>query len=259
MAKWLIVTDLDGTLLDHATYSHAAADATLVRLRAAGVPVAFASSKTAAEIAPLRAELGFAHVPAICENGGGLVPPGTDALPDRSRHVRLRAALAALPAPLRAPFRGFSEMDADAVAAATGLPPDAAARARDRAFTEPGLWTGTAAGRAAFVEALKEQGIAAREGGRFLTLGFGQTKAERMHQIADEMGCDRILALGDAPNDVEMLQAADRAAIVANPHRAPLPALDGETTGRILRTDLPGPAGWSRAVERILSEEGVAL
>ncbi|MFP4303611.1 MAG: HAD-IIB family hydrolase [Rhodosalinus sp.] len=259
MAKWLIVTDLDGTLLEHETYSHAPAEATLDRLRAAGVPVAFASSKTAAEIVPLRAELGFAHVPAICENGGGLVPPGRDALPDRSRHARLRAALAALPAALRAPFRGFSDMDVDAVAAATGLPPDAAARARDRAFTEPGLWTGTQADRGAFIEALAAQGVTAREGGRFLTLGFGHTKAERMHQIADEMGCERLLALGDAPNDIEMLEAADRAAIVANPHRAPLPALGGEATGRILRTDLPGPAGWSLAVERILSEEGVAF
>jgi mannosyl-3-phosphoglycerate phosphatase len=259
MAHWMIVTDLDGTLLDHASYSHAAADATLARLRAAGIPVALASSKTAAEIAPLRAELGFAHVPAICENGGGLVPPGEAALPDGGDHARLQAALAALPAPLRAPFRGFSDMSAAEIAEATGLPPEAATRARARAFTEPGLWAGTEQQRAAFTEALAARGVTAREGGRFLTLGFGHTKAERMHQIAREMGCDRILALGDAPNDVEMLETADRAAIVANPHRAPLPALAGEAEGRILRTDLPGPAGWSQAVERILSEEGVAL
>jgi mannosyl-3-phosphoglycerate phosphatase len=252
MPDWLIVTDLDGTLMDHATYSHAAADATLARLRAARIPVALASSKTAAEIVPLRAALGFAHVPAICENGGGIVPPGAAARPDATAHARLRAALDRLPRELRAGFRGFSDMTLDELAEATGLAPGEAALARARAFTEPGLWTGTEEARAAFVE-----GIAAREGGRFLTLGFGHTKAERMHEIAESLGRDRILALGDAPNDVEMLEAADRAAIVANPHRAPLPRLAGEAEGRILRTDLPGPAGWSWAVERILSAEGV--
>jgi mannosyl-3-phosphoglycerate phosphatase len=78
-----------------------------------------------------------------------------------------------------------------------------------------------------------------------------------MHEIAESLGRDRILALGDAPNDVEMLEAADRAAIVANPHRPALPPMPGEAEGRVLRTDLTGPAGWSWAVERILSAEGV--
>ncbi|MCE8458362.1 HAD-IIB family hydrolase, partial [Rhodovulum sulfidophilum] len=59
----LIFTDLDGTLLDHETYSHAEAAPALTALRAAGVPVILASSKTAAEIAPLRAELGLSAHP----------------------------------------------------------------------------------------------------------------------------------------------------------------------------------------------------
>jgi mannosyl-3-phosphoglycerate phosphatase len=145
------------------------------------------------------------------------------------------------------------------VAAITGLPPAEAARARARAFTEPGVWSGDATGRAQFIATLAEQGVTAREGGRFLTLGLGATKAARMREVCAGLGRDRILALGDAPNDTEMLEAADRAAIVANPHRPPLPRLAGETAGRILRTALPGPAGWSWAVDRILSQEGVAF
>ena len=259
MPRWAIVTDLDGTLLDHATYDWAPAAPTLARLRAAGVPVVPASSKTAAELVPLRAALGLSDMPALCENGGGIVPPGAEATPDRADHARLLAALAALPEELRAPFRGFSEMSVAEVAALTGLSAREAARARDRAFTEPGVWSGAKAARAAFARALRAAGVSAREGGRFLTLGFGRTKADRMREVAASLGTTHLLALGDAPNDVEMLEAADRAAIVANPHRAPLPPLEGEAAGRILRTRAPGPEGWSCAVERILCEAGVAL
>ena len=61
------------------------------------------------------------------------------------------------------------------------------------------------------------------------------------------------VALGDAPNDIEMLEAADRAFVVANPHGTPMPVLDGERAGRIARTTKTGPAGWNEAVLSVLS------
>ncbi|MFC6636829.1 HAD hydrolase family protein [Sulfitobacter sediminilitoris] len=61
------------------------------------------------------------------------------------------------------------------------------------------------------------------------------------------------VALGDAPNDVEMLEAAEFGIIVANPHRKPLPLLDGERHGRVVRTTLEGPEGWNKAVLELIS------
>lgn len=148
-------------------------------------------------------------------------------------------------------------MGADEIARLTGLGPDAAARAADRAFSEPGLWTGTGNGRAAFMSTLADRGIAARQGGRFLTLSFGATKADRMAEIAHRYGDPPTVALGDAPNDAEMLEAADRGIVVANPHGAPLPPLAGEAEGRITRTDLPGPAGWNEAMLGVLNGMGL--
>lgn len=52
--RTLVFTDLDGTLLDHETYSFEAARTTLERLEKLSVPVVFNSSKTAAELLPLR-------------------------------------------------------------------------------------------------------------------------------------------------------------------------------------------------------------
>jgi mannosyl-3-phosphoglycerate phosphatase len=249
----IVFTDLDGTLLDHDSYSPAAAEPALAQLRAAGVPVVLATSKTAAEVAPLRERLGFAHVPAIVENGAGLLEPGTEA-PPGDRYKDLRGALDTLPADLRAGFEGFGDWAPEGIADRTGLPPEQAARAAKRKFSEPGLWTGSAADKERFLGALAARGITAREGGRFLTLSFGGTKAERMEEILARYGHPFSVALGDAPNDIEMLERADLGIIVANPHRAPLPPLRGEAEGRIRRTALPGPAGWNDAVLQVMVE-----
>ncbi|MEM9278462.1 MAG: HAD-IIB family hydrolase, partial [Pseudomonadota bacterium] len=67
----IFFTDLDGTLLDHETYSHEPAREALDAIRNNDIPLILASSKTAAEIEPLRNELGFDHCEAIVENGAG--------------------------------------------------------------------------------------------------------------------------------------------------------------------------------------------
>ena len=70
----LVVSDLDGTLLDHTTYAFDAARAALERLRDARVPLVLCTSKTRAEVEPIRAALRNAH-PFIVENGGGVFVP----------------------------------------------------------------------------------------------------------------------------------------------------------------------------------------
>lgn len=250
----IVFTDLDGTLLDHATYSHAPARPALTRLAELGVPVILASSKTAAEIAPLRDALGQSAHAAIVENGAGILPGGADPDADTADYARLRAALAHVPAQLRAQYRGFGDMTAAEVAEITGLDAHAAKRAKTRAYSEPGVWSGPEADLSEFLAALGTQGVSARRGGRFLTLSFGGTKADRMQQIAAHYGAPFSLALGDAPNDVEMLDAADLGVVIANPHSPALPALAGERAGRIRRSTKPGPDGWNAEVLRVLME-----
>lgn len=253
----VVFTDLDGTLLDHEDYSHEAAHPALARLRAAGVPVILASSKTAAEIAPLRAELGLSDHPAIVENGAGLLEPGAEAPGDRGRYDELRAALDRLPASIRAAFQGFGDWDLGMIARRTGLPRVEAELAAQRRHSEPGLWRGSSAQKQAFLGTLAAAGITAREGGRFLTLSFGGTKASRMAEIAARYGSPFTVALGDAPNDVEMLETADLGIVVANPSRPALPPLAGEAEGRIVRIDAPGPKGWNAGMERVIKNRGI--
>ena len=248
----LVFSDLDGTLIDHQTYSAAAASPALKALKSCGAGLVMASSKTRPEIARIRDALGWSDWPAIVENGAGVLPPQDMGQGDTAQYDLLRGHLDTVPQPLRILFRGFGDMTEAEVSEATGLAIDAAALAKSRAFSEPGLWLGTDAQRAAFLDHLAGRGVTAREGGRFLTLSFGQTKADRMAALIEHYRPDHTIALGDAPNDIEMLEAADTGVIVANPHRAPLPLLQGEATGRIQRTALAGPQGWNQAILALL-------
>lgn len=255
----IVFTDLDGTLLDHADYSFDPARPALEKLHEINAALVLASSKTGAEMARLAAALPAPPAALIVENGAGVLWPGAAAQSAAApTHPALRKALAALPETLRRNFHGFSDWGPAGIAAQTGLPAAEAALAAQRQFSEPGLWQGDEAGLAAFLAALAEQGITARQGGRYLTLSFGADKADRLAEVAARLAPKAAtLALGDAPNDAAMLQAAGQGVIIANPHGSPLPPLPGEASGRIRRSTLPGPAGWNHAVLETIDALGL--
>ncbi|WP_323767452.1 HAD-IIB family hydrolase [Marinovum sp.] len=249
----LVFTDLDGTLLDHDSYSYSLARPALQALEAFGAGVVLATSKTAAEVAPLRRELGLTDWPAIVENGAGLLEAGAEADTDDSAYRAIRRALKALPQAVGA-FEGFGDMSDAGVAGITGLSLEQAALARRRAFSEPGRWTGSPGALESFLAAARDTGLHARRGGRFLTFSRGQTKADQMAALITRYAPRVTLALGDAPNDVEMLKTASRGVIIPNPHSRPLPRLPGEAAGRVTRAEKPGPEGWNTAVLALVQD-----
>jgi len=252
----IVVTDLDGTLLDHHDYSYAAAQTALARLQAENIPLILATSKTRAEVAPLHAALGLgdwpANWPAIIENGAGIYDPVDGAAGEGQAYLDIRNALDQLEPRLRVCFRGFGDMSAQEIAAATGLSPQAAQDAKQREYSEPGLWQGEDDAQAAFEDALAAQGVFARYGGRFLTLSTGQTKANAMAEVKAKLGATTVIALGDAPNDVEMIAAANVGVIIKNTHGTPLAPLSERPNQWILRSDALGPSGWNACVHEIL-------
>lgn len=255
--KLIVFSDLDGTLLDHDTYRWDAAQPALDALKARNIPLILASSKTAAEIAPLRDALGFSHCSAIVENGAGLLEAHA-AQPEasRSEYEKIRTALDHMPADLRSLYRGFGDMGVDGIMQTTGLPHDQAMLAAKRAFSEPGLWSGNQEQQDTFEALLAKQDITARSGGRFLTLSFGRTKAGQMKAICKSLFGEApvtMVALGDAPNDTEMLMAADRAFIISNPHAKPIRFPAGSSTKHIDTIAEKSPIGWNHAVLSIVS------
>jgi mannosyl-3-phosphoglycerate phosphatase len=257
IANLIVFSDLDGTLLDHQTYSHAEAGAALDRLRQLNVPLILASSKTAAEIIPLRAELGFAHCEAIVENGSGILE-AQDGTGDREdKYHLIRQALDQLPLRLRIQYQGFGDWNAQEVSERTGLSLTDAENAKTRRFSEPGLWLGNEEDKGDFVVAISESGLTVQQGGRFMTLSFGGNKAERMLEIASRYskGGENpfIVALGDASNDLAMIELADLGVIIPNPAHRGLPRCPGEATGQIIRATSAGPRGWNETIMSLLN------
>lgn len=262
MAPALVFSDLDGTLLDHETYSYEAALPALNALARCAVPLILASSKTAAEIAPLRAEIGFEKCEAVVENGGGLLEPFSRS-PGASRtHARLLSAIDRIPYGLRRKFSGISGWTLEQVSERTGLDVKAAARARQRDFSEPGIWSGNERELAEFLQSAAAQGISAVRGGRFLTLSFGGSKADRLLEISRRYRSPEgrrpiVLALGDAPNDVAMLEAADKGIVIPNPSSPVKIELCEKQARNMACAGSPGPSGWNEAVLRFLAEQGL--
>jgi mannosyl-3-phosphoglycerate phosphatase len=157
----IIFTDLDGTLLDHDTYSWQAARPALDRINAAGIPLVLNSSKTAAEIESLRKELDN-HEPYIVENSAAVVLPATWQGAGEDKVVHFGASREVLLSVLQrlredgASFLGFADMSVEQLVEYTGLAPDMAVRAQQRHGTEPLLWQGSEDELKAFEAALAD-------------------------------------------------------------------------------------------------------
>ena len=139
----IVFTDIDGTLIDHETYSFEAAKPALAALKVMGAHVVLASSKTAAEIQTLRRDMGLENSPAIVENGAGLLAPSGTADEAVAVYKDLLRRLETVPVHLRQQYSSFSQWDNAEVSERTGLPEDGAHLAKQRQYTEPGVWSGS--------------------------------------------------------------------------------------------------------------------
>ncbi len=267
----LIFTDLDGTLLDHMSYSAKPADSLIEKLSdqalADIIPV---TSKTYSELLWLQQNVPLPFTLCATENGSVIHGPA-DYFPingERSADVTLGIAydkileqIATLPAALRSHITGFADMSVEEIADATGLAFDDASRAKDRQATEPFLWSGSdnALGR---LEAIVGQAaLQIQRGGRFYHLTGHATKDQAMNVMVNSIAeqrpdCDLIsIALGDGPNDLSMIEAADFGVIMPNPDGVTI-----ETSKPHVRTaSRPGPRGWVNAVTEIMAELGLNL
>jgi mannosyl-3-phosphoglycerate phosphatase family protein len=261
----VIFSDLDGTLLDHATYAFDSALPSLRRLRDLAIPVVLCTSKTRAETEPIREALENTH-PFIVENGGGVfIPKGyfpfdIDGAEDADGYWLLRlgepyrdlvAALASASRASGVRVWGFASMTAEDVALTTGLSVDASRRARAREFDEPFMILEP--GRAGeLVAAIERQGKRWTQGGRFHHILGQNDKAAAIRRLTSLyrrfLGAVQTVGLGDAPNDADFLTAVDIPIVIPSPQVDRVRSLvpNAQVTTR------EGPAGWNEAISQLL-------
>jgi mannosyl-3-phosphoglycerate phosphatase len=265
----VVFTDLDGTLLDAATYSFDAAAEALAALRGRGIPLVIVSSKTRAEIEPIQRRLGIAD-PFVVENGGavfiqgecfaGLVPRAVGR--DGYRVVELglpygelRRALGELAAASGVTVRGFGDMALEEIADRTGLPAAEAALARRREYDEPFVFEGPPDRREAFLRHVEARGLRCTRGGRFHHLTGRHDKGEACRLLTDgyrraAAGAGLVtIGLGDSLNDRPMLEAVNIPLLVQRPDGSYDPEL---RLPHLRYAQGVGPAGWNQAVLTLL-------
>lgn len=270
MKSYLIFTDLDGTLLDHDTYSWADAQPALDRLKALEIPLIINSSKTCAEILQLREQLDNSH-PFIVENGSAVYFPAgyfgkeesrADQPFERHFFAEKRDKILELLQQLREQsgfrFRGFSDMSADELAAVTGLTREASIQAKQRDCSEPIEWQESDEQLARFKQKIEVQGLRLLRGGRFHHVMGATDKVAGIHWLIRQYeACwpeKRFItvALGDSPNDQGMLDAVDIPVVIEPVKGEPLRLRDSPNA---IYPRMKGARGWQKAIDAILDAD----
>jgi len=268
----IIFTDLDGTLLDHETYSFSGALPAIGLVQEKGIPLVFCSSKTRAEIEYWRERLENLH-PFICENGGGIFIPISYFAEDDMRAVWPRikmvdgyhvlvlgtpyALLRTVLEELRGDgfdVKGFGDMTETEVAETTGLSREEAELAKRREFDEPFIVHGDQGKIEALLDSIREKGLRCSQG-RFYHLMGKNDKGKAVEMLKGlyerKLGYITTIALGDSPVDFPMLEKVDYPILVRNyrgehDQRISLPNL--------IRAEGIGPDGWNRALLSLIRD-----
>lgn len=269
----VIFTDLDGTLLDHLTYSFEKALPALDLIRQHDIPLVFCSSKTKTEIEYYRKKLDNRH-PFISENGGGIFipkkyfdfPPSSASCPIEeeaqynvirlgARYSDLRNALTDLQQE-GFEIKGFGDMTVAELSDMTGLNSDEAVMAQERDFDEPFVYCGPDSDLPRLFESINQKGFTFTKGSFFHILGSSD-KGSAVSILTDlykrKYGNINTIALGDSPNDISMLESVDMPVLVQKQDGTYDPQID---MPRLMKADGIGPDGWNKAIMDILSRIG---
>lgn len=264
----IVFTDLDGTFLDHYTYDWSAAKPALRVLAEQRIPVVINTSKTAPEVIALQKEMSLRE-PFAVENGSALyIPKGyfshdigeASEFSDYTRVIfgakrtEICPQLYALRDSYDFDFKGYTDWSIEAVMEITGLDYESAQDSLARSYSEPLIWNDTEERYEEFKGIIAKLGYKILQGGRFIHI-LGQTnKAEPINYLAKEVfaGKDiQTIALGDSPNDIEMLEVTDWSVWVKSP-KAGYPELKKEK--QVYCTEGLGPIGWNEAINKIIFE-----
>lgn len=264
---YIVVTDLDGTLLDHHSYSYQAALPALDLLAKLGIPVVLNTSKTYAELLPLIRSLKLEH-PFVVENGAAIYWPenyfpfeAQTTVTLGTKRKQILAAIAEHKNCFSPPLQGFADWDVTRLISHTGLDPASAELALQRDYSEPLLWRYDDQQLSVFERQLATHGLTLLKGGRFVHVigesdkGVAQEWLRSRYQRLWGQPV-KVIALGDGANDIAMLEQADYPVLIRSPQNS-APALSAAAQNRCIIPSGTGPIAWNNAIHTLFEQLGL--
>lgn len=259
----VVFTDLDGTLLDHDTYSFKKALPALSLLEEKKIPLIICTSKTKAETEFYRKNLKNNH-PFISENGGAIfIPKNYFDFPfkytkkDRKYYIigygaeykELRKIFCSIRKIKKLEMNGFGDMAVKEVSKDSCLSLKEARLAKKRDYIEPFKFKGNLK---VLKSVIKGKKLNYGRGANYHCLMGKNDKGKAVRQLARlykrKFKSIRTIALGDNLNDIAMLKEVDNAYLVQK--------RDGSyENNKFKHAKGIGPDGWNKIILKIIDRK----
>jgi mannosyl-3-phosphoglycerate phosphatase len=246
----IIFTDLDGTLLDHDSYSFEAASYMLDFIKVTNIPLIIVTSKTRSEVIGIQKLLGIS-TPFIIENGAGICVSrfqDYEMIALGKSYREIRKAFNKYAQQIK--IRGFFDMSIDEIAEHTGLTQEQAAYAKKRDYTEPFILYDEEK-FSTLQQMARKDGLDVVKGGRFCHLiTLGQDKAAAIKKVIKHYQTAKVqryktIGLGDSENDLSMLASVDVPILIPHPDGSYISC----SVPNLIKAPFPGSKGWNSALK----------
>ena len=258
----IVFSDLDGTLLDHDTYSFQDASNAIDILKTHNIPLILCTSKTRAEIEYFKNKLGNNH-PFISENGGAIFIPkeyfSTQFLFQKNTKnyyvIELGTSYRTLRKYIKIlkgkyDIKSFADMSVKKVAEETNLDLKKASLAKNRDYSIPFKILKNEQTEDILKEIANYE-LQVTRGGRYYHLIGTNSKGSAVKILSyifkkefDEPF--KSIGIGDSENDFPMLDVVDIPYLVMKPDNT-------YASSEYFHANGIGPVGWKKVIEREVS------
>ena len=264
--KYIIFTDLDGTLLDHHTYQYSEAILALRFIKENRIPLILTSSKTKIEIQGYQELMNIEEFPFIVENGSAIYTSNSyfnfDQVEKAGRYDCYKLGktyseivqfLESTSAKFNHNILGFHNTSRNEIMQRTQLSPEAVDLAIQREYSVPVFYNDKS--KEILAKEVKNSNLQILFGGRFMHILGNTDKGKALNfvklRFAEKFNLKefKTIAIGDTLNDEAMLKEADIKILVKR--------YNDEHDQRVQIDNLKyspyiGPKGWNYSLLKIL-------
>ena len=252
-----VVTDVDGTLMDH-KYDLTPALKTLCYLKNKNIPVILCTSKTAAEVRKIRFDIGNTD-PFIVENGGAIYGNNESSTKEWELVLgrsfsELRLILDKLSEAIDYPLKALNDLNTSQIKDLTGLTSKDIDLALDRHWSVPFL-NPPDNKKTELNNYLDKYQINIYQGNRMShLLDRASHKGNAVLELIkySKKTDVKIVALGDSPNDLPLLEIADIPIVIPGIKGPNKFLLDNINKEKIVVAKQPHSLGWSTTINDLL-------